>query len=136
MGRNIRISSILVYFLKKCLESAQKRKSFILVFPVAVPIVILVWFGLLGSLAFCLSLALSGLYLFITSITEVLRFDYFALFLVFIGLVSISAGIPYFKGLRDSFNSGEILIEQLLPVIGLILWLLVLIGVAIWLVRL
>ena len=112
----------------------QKRKIFILVFLVALPMVILVWIGLLGSLAFCLSLGLSGLYLFITSITEALRFDYFALSLFLIGLASICAGVPYFKNLRNSFNSGKILVEQLLPAIGVILWLLGLIGVVIWLV--
>jgi hypothetical protein len=132
--RNIRVSSILVDFLKKCLQSTQKRRVFILVFPVALLMVILVWIGLLVSLAFCLSLGFSGLYLFIATIIEVSRFDYFALSLFLIGLASVCAGIPYFKNLRNSFKSGEILIEQLLPVIGVILWLLGLMGVAIWLV--
>jgi len=129
----MRIRSILVDFLKMRLQSTQKRRFFILVFLVTLLVVILVWIGLLGSLAFCLSLGFSGLYLFITS--EVLRFDYFALSLFLIGLAGICAGIPYFKNLRKSFNSGEFLIEQLLPVIGVILWLLGLIGVAVWLVK-
>jgi len=132
MKKNIRIKSGLVDYLKMCLLLMQKRKIYILVFLASLPMFILVWTGLLESLAFCLFFCFLSLFMFINSFTEA-SIDYSALFLFLFFLGCICATFPYFKALRASFKSGEILIEQLLPVIGAVLWLLVLIGVAIWL---
>jgi hypothetical protein len=130
---NIRIRSVFVDFLKTCLFTSKKRKIFILVFLIALPIGILVWFGLLGSLAFVLFFGLSGLYLLITSSMTGRPFGYLDFAVLFVNLAGCCAGIWYFKNLRGSFKSGEIIIESLLPGMGAIVLLLVLIRVAIWL---
>lgn len=131
---NIRIRSVFVDVLKLCLLASKKRKVFILIFLAAIPLVILIWAGLFVSLAPCLFIGLSGLYsFFVPLFSSKPHIDYFALSLSLIGLASVLAFGSYLKWLRRSFNSGEVLLEQLLPIIGVILWLFGLIGVIIWL---
>jgi hypothetical protein len=135
---DIQVRSVIMNFLGVSLRARQKRKVFILIFLVALPLVFLIWAGLFVSLAFCLSAGLAGLYLllvpFFSSTNNRPHVDYFAIFLFLIGLVSVFACGSYFRWLRRSFNSGVIFFEQLLPIAGAILWLFGLIGVIIWLV--
>ena len=131
----MRVRSVFVEFLKVCLQLSRKRKIFILIFLATLPIIILVWFGMLGSLAAVLFLSLSGLYVLITSRMTGLPFGgSLAFAALFVNLAGCCAGIWYFKKLLSSFKSGEIIIESLLPAIGAIVFLLGVIVVAIWLI--
>jgi hypothetical protein len=98
---------------------------------IAYPVIAIIWLGLLGSLAFCVATCFAGLYMFITSFNDVIHDKYFALSIFLISLPGIYWGISRFRSLKNTFNSGEIIIEQLLPFIGIILLLLTFIGIVI-----
>lgn len=124
-NRSIRIWSVWAEEIRNLLIKSKTRKVYILLYALAWPFYIMAWFGKLVCFIVCLSIAISGLYTFLVPLfSSKPHIEYSVLLFFLIGLVLLFLCVRYVWRLRLLFKSEQIPIEELLPMIGLILFCL------------
>lgn len=120
---SIRIWSAWADEIRNLLIKSKTRKIYILFYTLAWPFYIMAWLGRLVCLVVCLSFVVYGLYFFLTRpFSSKPHYIFSAIIALLIGLILLYVSVRYFIRLRLLFKIGQVPVEELLPLIGLILF--------------
>lgn len=120
---SIRIWSVWADEIRNLFIKSKTRKVYILLYALAWPLYIMAWLGNLMCFVFILFVGFYGLYSFFSQLfSPKPQYSFFVIIGLLFSLIFLYASVRYFIRLRLLFKSGQIPIEELLPMIGLILF--------------